>query len=62
MTVQELYRILLESEEVIFYTNKNFLMWNGLVRDIPARYFDYLIDNIYSVSDSGESCIIIYLK
>lgn len=62
MTVQELYRILLESEEVLFYTNKNFLVWNGLVRDIPSRYFDYLIDNIYSVSDSEMSCIIINLK
>ncbi len=59
MTVQELYRILLDSEEVVFTTNKNFVEWSGLVKDVPSKFFDYLIDTIYSVSDSGETCIII---
>ena len=62
MTVQDLFRILLDSEEVVFCTNKNFVQWTGLARDIPSRLFDYLIDTIYSVEDSGESCIIICLK
>ena len=62
MTVQELFRVLLDSEEVVFSTNKNLVEWTGLARDIPSRLFDYLIDTIYSVEDSGESCIVIYLK
>lgn len=62
MTVQDLFRILLDNEEVVFYTNKNFQEWSGLAKDIPIRLFDYLIDSIYSLEDSGESCIIIYLK
>lgn len=62
MTVQELFRILLDSEEVVFCTNKSLVHWTGLARDIPSRLFDYLIDTIYSVEDSGESCIVIYLK
>lgn len=62
MTIQELYRILLDSEEVVITTNKNFVEWSGLTKDIPCRFFDYLIDTIYSVSDSEESCIIINLK
>ena len=62
MIVQDLFRILLDSEEVMFYTNKNFVQWTGLARDIPSRLFDYLIDTIYSVEDSGESCIVICLK
>lgn len=62
MTVQDLFRILLDSEEVVFSTNKNLVEWTGLARDIPSRLFDYLIDTIYSVEDSGESCIIICLK
>ena len=62
MTIQELFRILLDSEEVVINTNKNFVQWSGLTKDIPSNYFDYLIDTIYSVSDSEESCIIINLK
>ena len=62
MTVQELFRILLDNELVIFVTNKNFEEWVGLAKDIPSRFFDYLIDTIYSVEDSGESAIIINLK
>lgn len=62
MSVQELFRILLDSEEIIFVTNKNFVEWSGLAKDTPSRFFDYLIDTIYSVTDSGESCIMIFLK
>lgn len=61
MTVQELFRILRDSEEVVIYI-KNFVQWSGLTKNIPSSYFDYLIDNIYSISDSGESCIIINLQ
>nr|DAW20232.1 MAG TPA: hypothetical protein [Caudoviricetes sp.] len=60
MTVQDLFRILLDSEEVIL--NTSYVQWSGLAKDIPCRFFDYLIDTIYSVGDSGESCIIINLK
>ena len=62
MIVQDLFRILLDSEEVVFCTNKSLVYWTGLARDIPSRLFDYLIDTIYSVEDSGESCIVICLK
>lgn len=62
MTFQELYRILLDSEEIVIVTNKNFVEWSGLTKDTPGRFFDYLIDTIYSVPDSGESCIMIILK
>lgn len=62
MSVQELFRILLDSEEIVIVTNKNFVEWSGLTKDIPDRFFDYLIDTIYSVPNSGESCIMIFLK
>lgn len=62
MSIQDLFRILLDSEEIIIVTNKNFVKWRGYTKDIPYRLFDYLIDVIYSASDSGESCIIIILK
>lgn len=62
MTVQDIYRVLLSTEEIVFSTNYRIEEWHGLAKDIPNKYFDYLIDNIYSVEDEGYSCIIIDLK
>lgn len=60
MTVQELFRILPDFEEVLFNTNYATDVWNGLVKDIPSDYFDYMIDSIYSMSDDyGNSYIVI---
>lgn len=62
MTVQDIYRVLLSTEEIVFSTKYRNEEWNGLAKDIPIKYFDYLIDTIYSVEDEGDSCIIIDLK
>lgn len=62
MTVQDIYRVLLSTEEIVFTTKYRIEEWHGLAIDIPNRYFDYLIDTIYSVKAEGSSCIIIYLK
>ena len=62
MTVQDIYRVLMSNEEIVFSTKYRIEEWRGFAKDIPNRYFDYLIDTIYSVEDKGYSCIIIYLK
>ena len=62
MTVQDIYRVLLSTEEIVFSTKYRIEEWYGLARDIPNEYFDYFIDTIYSVEDEGYSCIIIVLK
>lgn len=62
MTVQDIYRVLLSTEEIVFSTAYIIEEWHGLAKDIPNRYFNYLIDTIYSVDDEGYSYIIIYLK
>lgn len=62
MTVQDIYRVLLSTEEIVFSTKYIIEEWHGLAKDIPNKYFDYLIDTIYSVEDEGYSCIIIVLK
>lgn len=62
MTVQDIYRVLLSTEEIVFSTKYRNEEWHGLAKDIPNKYFDYLIDTIYSVEDEGDSCIIIDLK
>lgn len=60
MTVQELFRVLPDFEEVVFNTNHAIDVWHGLVKDISSDYFDYMIDSIYSMSDDyGNSYIVI---
>lgn len=62
MTVQDIYRVLCSTEEIVFSTKYRIEEWKGLAKGIPNKYFDYLIDTIYSVEDEGYSCIIIVLK
>lgn len=63
MTVQDIYRVLSSNEEIVFSTKYRIEEWHGLAKDIPNKYFDYLIDTIYSVADDEvTSCIIIDLK
>ena len=59
--MQDIYRVLSSCEEIVIMSKYSVEEWRGLVKDIPNRYFDYLIDNIYSVVDD-YSCIVIYLK
>lgn len=60
MTVQELFRVLSDFEEVVFNTKRATGVWHGLVKDIPSNYFDYIIDGIYSMAnDYGSSYIVI---
>ena len=60
--MQDIYRVLLSTEEIVFSTKYRIGEWQGLAKDIPNKYFNYLIDTIYSVENEGYSCIIIYLK
>lgn len=62
MTVQDIYRVLFSTEEIVFSTKDRIEEWHGLAKDIPNRYFDYLIDTIYSVEDEEYSYIVIDLK
>lgn len=60
MTVQDLFRVLPDYEEVEFNTKSVTGVWYGLVRDIPSSYFDYIIESIYSMStDYGSSSYLV---
>ena len=60
--MQDIYRVLLSTEKIVFSTKYRIEEWYGLAKDIPNKYFDYLIDTIYSVEEEEHSCIIIDLK
>ena len=62
MRVEEIYRVVLSSEEIVFSRKYRIEEWDGLGKDIGNKYFDYLIDSIYWVEEEGDSWIIIDLK
>ena len=59
MTVQDLFRILLDDEKVVLYSPKSHrCLWEGEVKYIPNCFFDKLVISLYSLNGSIES----YLK
>ena len=56
MTIQDLFRILLNGEEIEIEL-KNEIVWFGKVKDIPNCYFNCIVNSLYSVPFSCESCI-----
>lgn len=60
MTVEGLFRILLDDEEIMLYSRKtNKCIWEGVVKDIPNCFFDNLVSNLYSLNGSSDSYLVI---
>lgn len=56
MTVQDLFRILLEIQEVKLYSHKlHRYVWNGMIKDMPNCFFDNLVSSLYSLNDTDDS-------
>lgn len=56
MTVQNLFRILLDDEEIEIELN-NEIVWYGKVKDMPNCYFNSIVNLLYSVPYECESYI-----
>lgn len=56
MTVQDLFRILLDDEEIEIEL-KNEMVWFGKAKDIPNCYFNCIVNLLYSDSFSYKACI-----
>ena len=61
MTVEDLFRILLDDEEIEIELNKE-IVWFGKVKDIPNCYFNFIVKLLYSVPYSYESYIRIIVE
>lgn len=58
MSIENLFRILLDEQEVEIYSHKlHRSLWNGEVKDIPNCYFDNVVSSLYSLNDSYDSYI-----
>lgn len=56
MLVQDLFRILLNDQEIEIEL-KNEIVWFGKVKDIPNYYFNSIVNLLYSVPFSYEDYI-----
>jgi hypothetical protein len=56
MSVQDLFRIVLDDEEIEIELNKE-IVWFGKVKDIPNCYFNCIVNLLYSVPYACESYI-----
>lgn len=61
MRVEDLFRILLDDEEIEIELNKE-IVWLGKVKDIPNCYFNFIVKSLYSIPYSYESCIRITIE
>ena len=59
MTVQDLFRILPDTEKVVFNTKCVTGTWWGVAKYIPSNYFDYIVDSIYSLVEDNQSSYIV---
>lgn len=52
MTVQDLYRIIPDLEEVEIKLKNGVSLWYGKNEDIPIKYFEKYVDALYSLKDT----------
>lgn len=60
MLLQDLYRILLDKEEIVLCSHKSYeCLWEGEVKDIPSCFFDKIVTSLYLLNASIDSYLII---
>lgn len=68
MTVQDLYRILVDTQYIEIYKpnmSEKCGKWCGRAKEIPSCYFESKIINIYStyyMCNTGFSFIVVYIE
>ena len=62
MKVKDFIGVLLDSQEVSLYNACCILEWEGEFKHIPHRYFDCIINGMYSETFDKGSFIVISFK
>lgn len=63
MKVKDLFGVLLNTEDVSLYNAWGVLEWVGEFKEIPHRYFELIIDTMYSAPNINKGThIVINLK
>lgn len=59
MTVKEIFKPIMKNDNVEIIDQKNYRYWSGKGKDIPLRYCDYEVNNIYN---SGSELVIAIIE
>lgn len=59
MVIKDLFGVLLTSQDVSLYNECGILEWEGEFKHIPQRYFDCIINNMYSSPTIGKGSFIV---
>lgn len=51
MTVQALYKVLFDEQEVEIKLKNGICLWYGKNEDIPIEYFEKIVNAVYSYDD-----------
>lgn len=61
MTVQDLYRVIYDEDEVEIRLKNGICSWYGKNEDMPSEYFEKIVSTIYSCNYAHITYIVIEL-
>lgn len=61
MIVQDLYRVIFDIQEVEICFKNGVTLWYGNNEDMPNKYFEKVVNAIYSLKGVDESYIVILI-
>lgn len=59
MLVQDLYRVILDKEEIEIKSKKGVTLWYGKNEDMPDKYFEKVVYMLYSLKGTYEAYTVI---
>lgn len=59
MKIKDLFGVLSTSQDVSLYNSCSILEWEGEFKNIPHRYFDCIINNMYSSATIATGSFIV---
>ena len=59
MIVQDLYRVILDTEEIEIKLKNGITLWYGKNEDMPNKYFEKVVNTLYSLKGTYEAYTVI---
>ena len=59
MIVQDLYRVILDTEKIEIKLKNGITLWYGKNGDMPNKYFEKVVNTLYSLKDTYEAYTVI---
>lgn len=62
MTVQDLYRVIIDTDEIEIKLNNGISLWYGENKDMPIEYLEKIVNSIYTLKGSYEAYMVIEIE